>query len=233
MTSADMVTRVKNRTHHTDDLKIIGELNSAKNWAWMRTYNSANGKDLLLTIGTEKTMSAQTRTYDIGANITGTLYGIKQLWLRFSSETNFTPMIPRDMADISFQMDDQYPSSDTTSVAIGHPVKYEIVNFAQVRFSPPLPANAVIRIDAWIRPPDIDPAANNTLSYSADIPEPLHESVCDKATGQIFSMMDDTRAQEWDIRAERNLNDALYMLGTRNQGPTRSTPFRVRRRRYV
>lgn len=228
-----MVTRVKNRTHHPDDLKIIGELNSARHWAWMKTYNSENGPDLLLTIGTEKTMSAQTRDYDLGANITGTLYGIKQLWLRFSSETNFTPMVPRDMNEGSFQSGDQYPSSDTTTVAEGHPVYYDVVNFAKLRFSPPLPTDAVMRIDAWIRPPDIDPAGNNALTYGNDLPEPLHEPAVDKACGQVWSLMDDTRSLEWERKAEFGLTQALYMLRQRNQGPVRIKPFRMARRRWV
>lgn len=232
MTSADMITRLKNRTFNTNDLKLIGELNSARNWAWMRVYNSENGPDLLLSIDNEKTMASRTRDYDLGANITGTLYGIKQLWLRFPSDMNFTPMVARDMASSGFRANDQYPSSDTTTVATGHPVQYEVVNFAKLRFAPPLPINAVIRVDAWIRPPDIDPVANPSLSYGNDIPEPLHESICDKATAQVFSLMDDTRAAEWEVRAETQFRNAMYMLTKRNQGPVATTPYRAGRRRW-
>lgn len=233
MNSAQMVQRVKDRTHHNNDDKIIGELNSAKDWAWTKIFNSASGPDLLLTLDTEKTMSAQTRTYDIGANVTGTLYGIKQLWLKFSSETNFTPMVARDMNDSTFRGGDQYPSSDTTSVAIGHPVLYEIINFSQARFSPPLPTSSVIRIDAWIKPPDIDPVANPTLTYANDLPEPAFEAVLDKATANIFSLMDDDRAGAWNGMAEQKLADAMYLMRNRNQAPVMTSPYRTKRRRWV
>ena len=233
MTTQDIVTRVKDRTRHRDDTRVVGEINSAKDWAYTKIFLSENGPDLLMTHDTELTMSAQTRSYDLDANITGTLYGIKKLWLRFSNETNFTEMKPVDSSDEQFSWDDRYPASDTTTVASGHPVRYDIVNFAKVRFAPPLPTNAVIRVDAWIKPPDIDPTLNPTLTYSADIPEPSHEAIVDKATAQIFNLLDDDRWEIWEASAARRLSDALYLMTKRQQGPVETKPFRKIYRRWA
>lgn len=234
MTTEQMVDAVKSRTRQTDDTKVVRELNSSLDWAYTKVFNSAGGPDILLTFGTEKTMAAVTRVYDMGANITGTLYFVKQLWLRLPGEVNFTPMVPRDAAtDAEYILADQYPASDTTNVATGHPVRYDIFNFSQVRFSPMLPTGSIIRIDGCIKPPDIDPTQNPTLTYANDIPEPTHEAIVDKATAQVFEQLNDDRWKDWLALAERRLNDALYLLTRRNQGPTVTTAFRVRRRRWI
>lgn len=240
MTTQQLVTSVKERTRHQDDTRVVRELNSSLDWAYTKVFNSTNGPDLLMTFDTELTMAAVTRDYDLGANVTGTLYSIKQLWLRFATDTNFTPMIQRDaVSDDQFVWADQYPSSDTTSIAVGHPVRYDIINFAKVRFAPMLPTGAIIRIDACIKPPDMDPTTNPTLTYSFDIPEPTHQAIADKATGQIFRLLDDTRAKEYDsdIRpygsAQVRLTDAMYLMTRRAQGPTITKPFRRQLPRWI
>lgn len=229
LTALQFLQRIKGRTHMSDDAKITGEIISAQDWTLNRLWMTERGPDMLQTMGTEVTMAAQTREYDLGANVTGTLYGVRMLWLRFTSDTNFTPMIPADPSEPQFWQNDIYPASDTTSVAEGHPVRWASVDFAKVRFSPPLPADAVVRADFWLKPPNIDPAANDSLTYGNDIVEPLFECMVDKATAQVFTIMDDTRDMIWETRAERKINDALHVVGRRNLGPTRTQPFRARR----
>lgn len=234
MTTQEQVDSVRETTRQRDETKIVRALNQGKDWAWTKVYNSTNGPDVLMSFDTEKTMSSVTREYDLGANVSGTLYAIKQLWLRLSGDTNFTLMLPRDAAaDPQFALSDQYPSSDTTSVATGHPVRYDIFNFAKVRFAPMLPSGAIIRIDAVIKPPDIDPTTNTTQTYGNDMPEPIHEPMVKKAISLIFNQLNDDRWKDWAVMAERELNDALYLLTRRNQGPTITTPFRIRRRRWI
>ena len=231
MTVADMVDRIKVRTFQKDDTKVIGELRAAVDWAFNRIFDTENGADLIATWGSELTMAAQTREYNLAANVSGTIYGIKALWLRFSTETTFTPMRPVDSADMRFLFDDQYASSDTTTVAVGHPVLYDVVQFGKLRFAPPLPSGSVLRVDYWKKPAIVDPTTNNTLDLGTDLPPVVDESIIDKATGQIFDLMDDTRAEKWEKRAEARLTDALYVIVRRTSGPTETQPFRIRRRR--
>lgn len=233
MTSAQMIERVKGRTKQNDDTKVIRELNAAQEWAYNKIYNSEGGPDLLITYGTEKMMSAQTRIYDLGANVSGTIYGIKNLWLRFPNETAFSPMRKVDATNAEFVFNDQWVASDTTTVATGHPVFYDMINLSQLRFAPPLPASSVIRVDYWRKPPDIEPTINPALTYGNDLPEPAHQPVVDKATATIFDLIDDDRAEGWEVRAERGLNDAMYLMRKRVQTPVRTQPFGVRRRRFI
>lgn len=232
LTSSQILQRIKDRTHYTSDDRILGEIKSAQDWAFNRLYNSENGPDTVMTAATELTLASRTREYDLGAQLTGTLYGIKQLWLRFTSETVFSPMRPVDSDDLRFIFNDQWTSTDTT-VATGHPVMYDSENFSKVRFSPPLPANSVLRVDFWRKPPNIDPAANNTLAYGDDLPEPLYEAIADKTTAQVFVNLDDDRSNYWDQQAEFKLRQALYAINKRNQGPVITQPFRIRRKRWI
>lgn len=233
LTAAQMVERVKSRTFNKNDSKIVGELISAQDWAWNKIFKSAEGPDQLSTQGQEISISAITREYDLGAQITGTLYGVKMLWLKFSSDTTFHPMRPADSAELQFIFNDQWASSDTTTVAIGHPVLYMIVDFAKVRFSPPVPANSTLRVDSWLKAPNIDQAANNVLAYGDDIMEPIHEAIVDKATAQMFVGMDDDRVKYWEGSARERCQDALMVIDKRGQHPTRTTPFRSGRRRWI
>lgn len=235
LTVTQMIRRIKDRTKHTNDSLIVGELNAAQGWAYNRLYNSENGPDQLESIANEITLNARTRTYDLGASITGTLYGIKLLWLRFSSETVFSPMRPVDSADLRFIFNDQWTASDTTTVAAGHPVMYDVINFSQVRFAPPIPSGSVIRADVWLLPPILDPniSADNTLVYGSNIVQPVHEAIVAKATGLVFDDMDDARANTWETRAESWLQQALFVVNKRSQGPVTTQPFRIRRKRWI
>lgn len=232
MNTQTMVDVVKARTRQQDDTKVVRELNSALDWCYTKVYNSSGGPDTLMTFGNELTaLASTTRDYDIDANVTGTVYSIKTLWVKLPGETNFTPMLPRDQHDQYYA--DVYPASDTTSVATGHPVYYEVVNFAKVRFYPQLPASSVLRVDACIKPPDIDPTTNPTLTYANDIPEPTHEAICDKATAQVFEQLNDDRWKDWQVLAERRLYDAMHLLTRRSQGPITTKPFRGRRSVWI
>ena len=233
LTAQQMVQRVKDRTHCTFDMKIIGELASAKDWAFHKVFKSADGPDQLSTFGTELSINAQTREYDLGAQLSGTIYGVKLLWLKFSSDSAFTPMVPVDSASRQFVFNDQWTAADTTTVAEAHPVMYDVVDFAKVRFSPPLPSGSKVRVDYWLKPPDIDPVTNNVLSYGSDIAEPLHESIVDKATAQIFVGQSDDRWMYWDAQAERKATDAIHVVNKRHPGPITTQPFRGGRRRRV
>lgn len=234
MTTQQIIDAVKARTRQNDDTKVIREVNSAKDAIYQRVFNSVGGPDLLMTFDNEVTMAAVTREYDIDANVTGTVYALKGLWLKLSGETAFTPMVPMDAwSEPVARFYDQYPSSDTTSVAAGHPVVYQVFNFAKLRFFPMLPSGAVLRIDACIKAPDIDPTSNTTLTYGNDIPEPTHEAIVDKATAQVFEQLNDDRWRDWDVMAERKLNDAMYLMTRRTQGPTVTTPYRRRGRVWI
>ncbi len=110
---------------------------------------------------------------------------------------------------------------------------YDVVNFNKVRFSPPLPSGAIIRVDYFRRPPDLDATTNDALAFGDDIPLPVHDAIADKATAQVFHLHDDDRWQEWESKAEQRLTAALYNIQRRAQGPTMTRPYAVRRRRYV
>lgn len=234
-----MIDRIKQRSHSRDDLKIIGELNSSKDWASNRLFNSEGGPESLSTFATQLTISSRTREYDLGANVTGTIYGVKQLWLKFSSDTDFTLMVPLDAGDPLFTANDPYPSSDSTTVAEGHPVYYNVQNLSKIRCAPPLPADSTLRADFFRKPPNLDPVTNNALAYGDDIVEPLHEAIVDKATGQMLRLQNDDRADDYDREwppygsAQHRLNAALYLIRARTQGPVRTQPFRAGRRRLA
>lgn len=233
LTTALMIQRVKDRTHSKDDLRIIGELNSSKDWASNKLFNAEGGPDTLATYATQLTISSRTREYDLGTNVTGTIYGIKQLWLKFSTDTNFVLMVERDASDPVFTANDPYPSSDSTTVAEGHPVYYHVQNFSKIRCAPPLPADSTLRADFFRKPPNLDPVTNNALAYGDDIVEPIHEAVVDKATAQMFINQDDDRVHYWEGQAREKLTDARYLIRARVQGPVRTKPFRSGRRRVL
>src|SRR5439155_2268772 len=106
MTVSSMVALVKQRTHVNDDTKVISEVQNAYRWVQRRVFNSQDGGDLLSTMDTEKTLSAVTTTYDIGANVTGEFLGLKQLWLKLPSDTVFTPMTYADTNSLQFLRND-------------------------------------------------------------------------------------------------------------------------------
>lgn len=233
MTTAEMVTKVKTRTKQADDTKVITELQSAYDWARNRVFNTENGPDILSTFDEELTLAARTRNYNLAANLANSILGIKQLWLKLTTDTVFTPMIPADTNRTEYVRNDSETAADTTVIATGHPVYYDVINYNQVRFAPALPSGAVIRVDYYRIAPLPDPTANPTLDAGNDLPEVFHEAIVNKATAQVFENLDDSRAGTWELRAESTLRDAMYVTQRRVQGPILTTPFRARRRRVV
>ena len=228
-----ILDRIKQRTHSRDDLKILGELNSAKDWASNKLFSAEGGPETLSTHATQLSIASRTREYDLGANVTGTIYGIKQLWLKLETDVDFVLMVPASSSDAMFTSNDPYPSSDTSTVAEGHPVFYAVINFAQLRFAPPLPSGCTLRADYFRKPPNVDPVTNNTLAYGDDIVEPLHEAIVDKATAQMYVNQDDDRMLYWERQAREKLTDASYLIRSRVSGPVRTKPFRSGRRRLL
>ena len=236
LTTTNMVNRVSNRTHFgttgTDLTIITGELNAAKDWVYNRIFASQNGPDLLMTFDAEITLNSTTRDWDAGANVgSDDIYGVKTIWVKFTSDTIFTPAVPRDAGDDDFIWGDAYTSANPTP-ATGHPVFVDYANFAKVRFSPPLPSGTIIRLDYWRRPPDLDESTHNTLAYGADVPEPFLEAIMDKATAQCFVNISDDRVAYWERSALEKLVVALQVAQKRRQGPIKTTGFRIKRRRF-
>lgn len=228
-----MLERLRLRTKKRDEYFLLGELNAAKDWAWNRIF--LLNKDLLITHDTEVTPSttAVTRNYDLAANVTGVLYAIKMLWVRFSSETDFTPARFADSSDAVFAYYDRF-QTDSTESATNHPVFVDVRNFDQIRFAPPLPANAEVRVDFIRRPPDFSLDTNADIDAGDDVPEPTHEAIVDKATGQIFNLLDDDRTGFWETQAESKLVTAMNVLRDRQLAtPERTKPYRRRARRWI
>lgn len=226
-----MVRRIKHRTKLADDYKVLIELQDAAEWAGRRVYNSENGPDLLITMGEEVALAARTRTLDLAGEdvLVNALLGIKQLWLKLPSDSIFTPMVAADSNSMQFIRNDSELDSDTSVVAQGHPVYYDVLNFSQVRFAPALPASSKIRVDYYTS------TAFNEVSGEASValPEIFHQAILAKATAQVYEDLDDSRAMVWEGRALSMLQDALYVANRRVQAPVTTTPFRARRRRYI
>ena len=230
MTVMEMVTTVKGRTHDRDDTLVITELNGAQSWAFNRIYLTQGGPDVLVTIDEEVTLAADLRTVNLDTEVTYEIAGIKQLWLKLPTENGFTQMISVDASDSRFELRD---SLDTPTPSASHPVYYYIGNFTQARFSALLPTASVIRVDYFRRPPGLDPTSNDALTNGNDLPAAFHDAICAHATGRRFSLLDDDRDMRWLDLAQRGLNDALYHLVSRVQGPTVTQPFRATRRRVI
>ena len=141
MTTSDMVNFVKRRTRLNDDVKIIGEIQTAYRWAQRRIFNSSGGPDLLITMDEEKPIAALTSSYDFGANLSGEILAMKQLWAKLPNEAVFTPMVLADTNSLQFIRND---STLISTPATGHPIFYDMLNYNQARFSPALPANSTL-----------------------------------------------------------------------------------------
>ncbi len=231
------------RTKVADRNKQLRELRSAYRWVVRRVYNTSDGPDLLATIGEELPPLAQiTRTFDLGAAVrSGEMIGIKKLWLKLPSDTSFVGMDPADSNDPYFVDADAAPDANP-QVAGGHPVLYMVLNFTQARFAPALPIGAIIRVDYFRIGPAPGVPDESSESSSAelledavtaqDLPAIFHDAMVCKATEFLFSMLSDDREDNWKLKADDALNDAVYM-GHRVQAPTQTQPFRARRRRYI
>ncbi len=243
MTGNEMLALLQQRTKIASKTKRINELRAAYRWVVRRVFNTADGPDLLCTIGEElPALVAVTRTYNLGAAVTGgELLGIKKLWVKLPSDTRFVPMQDADSDEPEFLDADSYPNA-TVVAASGHPVLYDAINFSQIRFAPPLPIGAVIRAD-YFRigpepgvPEDSSESESEELAEDAevgvDLPSIFHDAMVNEATALLFNTLDDDREDGWHMKARDAINDAIYNA-KRVQGPTVTQPFRARRRRYI
>lgn len=232
-----MVTQIQDRTKHPSTTKIGNELKAAYRWAMRKIYNSENGPDTLVTIGEEKTLVARTRTYDVSAAVTNSFLGIKQLWVKLSTDSVFSPMVPTDTNSMDFMIRDSEINSDTSVVAVGHPVFYDSINFGQVRFAPALPSGAVVRIDYYQFAIALDVAAVTTLTEGQKVFDAITDAIMDKATAQVFNLLSDDRELKWELSAKENLVDAIWNINRRVQGPgaisTKPWGGKGRNRRFI
>ncbi len=229
-----MIALLKQRTKINDATKILNELRVAYRWAVNRVFKSADGPQLLMTVGEElPALVATTRDYDLESNLVGgSLLGLQQLWAKLSTDTNFTRMIPRDVASQDFIAMDASPAA-TPQVATGYPIFYAVTNFGQVRFAPSLPAATVLRADYARLGPAPDPTTNPTQQDGTDLPSMFHDAICAKTTAHLFNTLDDSREGGWETRALDMINDAIFAAGkgTRTQRPVETRPFRRGNRR--
>lgn len=234
MTTAEMLTLLAQRTKITNQTKLLNELKSAYRWAVNEVFKSAGGPQMLITVGEELTaLAATTRDYDLETALTGgSLLGIQHLDVKLPADTNFTLMLPRDISHPDFLALDNHTVADPL-IASGHPVFYAVTNFGQVRFSPALPAAAVIRATYSRLGPAPDPTSNPTQQDGTDLPSLFHDAIVNKATAHLFNTLDDSREGSWETRAVTILNSAIYVAGkaVRTARPVETTPFRRGNRR--
>lgn len=229
MTAQEMVKLVQDRSRQRDQAKILRELRAAYRWAANRVYLSEGGPDLLSTIGQELTLAADTRDYNLAANITGNFLGLKQLWSKLPSDVSFTPMDTADLETPNFQNRDNQPAA-TPEVALNHPVLYHVYNFGMVRFSPTLPSGTILRADFFRFGAPPDPTTNNTTESGSDLDSVFHDAIVCKAAAHCLENIDDDRVGSWETRAMVYLNDALLVAQKRVQGPIPHKGWRGRRR---
>ena len=237
MTTQEMIDLLTQRTKVADATKVLRELHVAYRWAVNEIFKSADGPPMLMTVGEQITaLVATTRNYDLETALTGgSLLGLKQLWLKLTSDSAFTLMIQKDISDPDFVAVDSQPSADPL-IATGHPVMYAVTNFGQVRFAPALPAGAVIRADYSRIGPVPDPTTNPTQQDGTDLPSLFHDAICHKGTALLFATLDDTREAAYEARAITTLNSAIYAASkaVRTQSPITTQPFRAgRMRRWI
>lgn len=230
MTVQQMIEKVQEITHHNDESRVVSALDAAQSWAYARVYNAEGGADLLITFDEELTILTPSREYDLQANLSFEMVGLKTLWLKLIGETAFTVMMPLDASDPQFRFRD---TLDVTQTFHGHPTYYEVKNFTQLRFTQELPTGAILRVDYFRFPPPLDPTTNNTQTNGSDLPVVTHWAMIDYACAEIWDILDDNRSAGRMMRAESRLTDALYLIRNRSAAPTRTLPFRTRRRRYI
>jgi hypothetical protein len=228
MTAQEMVDMIKFRTKQPDVAKILSELRAANRWVAKRVFLSTGGPDLLSTIGTEVTIAATARNYNLAAALApNEILGIKKLMLKLPTDTRFTKMNDVDANNEDFiKLDSELDA--TPLIASCHPVLYQPYNFDQVRFAPAIPATSIIRVDYFRLAPPPDPTANPLTTNGSDLPAIFHDAIVNKATAHCFSNLDDTRVGEWETRARDEITDAIHLASNRTQTPTETQPFRRR-----
>lgn len=234
MTTQEMLNLLAQRTKVTNQTKLLSELKSAYEWAVYEIYKSADGPQMLITVGEELTaLAATTRDYDLESHLTGgSLLGIQQLEVKLPADVNFTLMLPRDVSNADFMVLDNHLASDPL-IASGHPIFYAVNNFGQLRFAPALPATTVIRATYSRLGAAPDPSTNPTQEDGTDLPKMFHNAIVAKACAIIFNTLDDTREGSWETRAITLLNTGIYVAGkiTRTARPVETRPFRRGSRR--
>jgi hypothetical protein len=241
MTPNEMLASCLQWTKVSDKAKRLVALKKAYRWAVRRVFNSEDGPDLLSTIGEElSTLLVTTKTLDIKALLAHDLLGFKKLWLKLPADVQFVGMEPSDTTDQAF-IDTDSDLAANVKTAQGHPVYYDIINFGQARFSPALPAGAIIRVDYYRLAADIGVGDGTetdsselaeTPTIGEDLPAVFDDAVTSEAISLLFNGIDDDREASWHNRALAELTDALY-IGKRVQGPTRTKGWRPRRRRFI
>jgi hypothetical protein len=241
MTTREMLNSVKQWTKISTEDTGLRALRKAYNWAVRRVYNSENGPNLVSTIGEElPALLATTKTYDFGANLAHPILGFKQLWVKLPADVKFTPMQSARTTDQGFVDSDSDPAA-SLQVAQGHPVLYDIINFDQARFAPALPTGAVLRVDYYRLAREVGETDSGKSDDSSDmndepvagedLPKMFDDCIVSKAIALLFNQLDDDREMTWQTTALSELNDALYI--PKNPGPTRTTPYRIQRRRFI
>ena len=214
-----MVEQLRSRTKITNnDPMLIQELNAALDEVWKRLYSVF--PNVQITFDTEGTFAVDTQEMDLGADIVaagGVFYGSKTFYIKGAADQYFVPVAFMDTNDPRFQGVEQ------AQAQVLQPCFASLVNFDKIRFAPTLPAGTKWRSD-WIgKPPNLSLSTNTQTS----IPEPLHQAMCDVATGTVFGILDDSREEIWSARGMDKIRTAIHAIKTRqNQTPfmTRSYP---------
>lgn len=234
MTTQEMLDLLYQRTKISDQDKLLRELRDAYDWAVSEIFISADGPQLLMTVGEElPVLVSTTRNYNLEAALVGgSLLGLETLWVKLPTATLFTIVFPRTITDPDFLAMDSATAA-TPLIASGHPIFYAVINDGQIQFAPALPAGTVIRAD-YARVGSVpDTTTNPTQQDGADLPALFHRAIVCKATAQLFNTLDDSREGSWETRAIDAKNRAVYAAGkaTRTQRPVQTQPFRRGNRR--
>lgn len=207
-----MLRLIKKRTGlNNDDAYLVDEINSAYDWTFSRIMTM--NEDISRQDDETFTMTAVTSDFDLGAAVSRPdMYAIKWLGVKFLGNSKFSPVRFMDSAVDVFMSADQ-----DAQPAMSHPVLCDTKNFSQVRFAPPLPVGAQILVSYVYIPQLFDLAQNAAISSSSypGIPNPVIQSITDKATAQVFSTLDDTRMAYWEEQHRMKLRSALNVIDKR------------------
>lgn len=223
MTLEEQIKAVQADTQVANPTMIISALDEAQAWCANRLF--VMDENVLKVDNDQMTMTGDTRTYDLGANVsTGVLYQLKWLGVQLSTDTKFHGIEWANSSDDYFIQLDQ-----STTGASGHPILVASENFDQVRFAPFLQSGDIVRADYIYRPKPLSLEDN----VECDLPEPFHWCVVNKARAAIFDSIDDDRSRKYEIRAFEALFGAENILQQRQlqQRPT-TAPFGISRQRW-
>lgn len=187
-----MLQVLRDRTHLQKDSVLEAELTSAQSFIWNRLITDDNG---LLVESTQLTLAVDTSSYDLAAALAvadnKVFVALKFLGIKPAGSTRFSPVRFINSSAPRFI------SASQDDAGSGSPVYAASENFDQIQFAPPLLAGTVIRVDYIYAPA----ALNLATRILSDLPELVHQAIVDKATAQVFNILDDTREQAWELRA--------------------------------